>query len=53
MENGVNLLITVQGDGLIKDGRYLLNRIYDLGVNSSRNFCTRYAQFNGTVYAIL
>jgi hypothetical protein len=53
VEDSVNLLITVEGEGIISDGRYLLNRIYDLGVNSSRNYTTRYAQFTGTVSSIL
>lgn len=53
VEDSVNLLLTVEGSGLISEGRYLLNRVYDLGVNSSRNFYTKYAQFTGTVTAIL
>lgn len=52
VEDGVNLLITVEGSGLISDGRYQLNRVYDLGVNSARNFMTRYTQFVGTVSEI-
>ena len=48
-EDFVNLLLTVQGEGIVSDGRVLLNRIYDLGVNSARNFYTKYAQFTGTV----
>ena len=48
-EDCVNLLLTVQGEGIVSDGRVLLNRIYDLGVNSARNFYTKYAQFTGTV----
>ena len=53
VEDGVNLLLTVKGSGMVSDGRYLLNRVYDLGVNSSRNFYTPYAQFIGVVTAIL
>lgn len=52
VEDGVNLLLTVKGEGIYKDGRYLLNRIYDLGVNAARTFYTPYAQFQGTVSAI-
>lgn len=52
VEDGVNLLLTVEGSGLISEGRYLLNRVYDLGVNSSRSFCTKYALFTGTVTTI-
>ena len=48
-EDCVNLLLTIQGEGIVSEGRCLLNRIYDLGVNSSRNFYTKYAQFTGTV----
>lgn len=53
VEDGVDMLLTIQGSGLISDGRYMLNRVYDLGVNSSRNFCTMYAQFTGSIYSIL
>ena len=52
VEDGVNLLITVEGEGLVSNGRYQLNRIYDLGVNSSRNFHAKYVQFVGSVFAI-
>ena len=47
-----NLVLTIQGEGLISEGRYQLNRIYDLGINASRNFYTPYAQFTGTVTSI-
>ena len=53
VEDGVDMLLTIQGSGLVTEGRYMLNRVYDLGVNSSRNFCTMYAQFTGSIYAIL
>ena len=52
VEDSVNLLLTVEGEGIISDGRYLLNRVYDLGVNASRVFNNKYAQFTGTVSAI-
>ncbi len=51
-EDSVDLLLTVEGEGIISEGRCLLNRVYDLGVNSSRSYCTPYAQFNGVVAAI-
>lgn len=50
--DSVNLLLTIRGSGILSDGRYLLNRVYDLGVNSSRNFYTPYAQFTGVVTSI-
>lgn len=51
-EGTINLLLTIEGEGLISDKSYSLNRIYDLGVNSARNFVTEYARFTGTVVSI-
>ena len=49
-ENRYNILITVEGAGLVSaDGGVALNRVYDLGVNSSRTFTTQYASFISTV----
>lgn len=52
-DNTVDLLITVRGWGLINGKSYSLNRVYDLGINSSRNYYTKRADFVGTVAAIL
>ena len=52
-EGTVDLLITVQGRGLIDGKKYSINRVYDLGVNSFRNYYTKRAVFTGTVAAIL
>lgn len=49
----VDLLITVRGQGLVNGKNYSLNRVYNLGVNSSRNYYTRRAVFVGTVAGIL
>ena len=51
-EDSVNLLLSVKASGLINDGRYLINRVYDLGLNASRNLYTPYAQFVGVVTSI-
>ena len=51
-EGTINLLLTIEGEGLISGKSYSLNRIYDLGVNSARNFVTEYARFTGTVVSI-
>ena len=48
----VDILLTIQGEGLVNGKNYSLNRVYDLGVNSARNFCTHFARFTGTVYSI-
>ena len=51
-EGTIDILLTVEGEGIINGKNYSLNRVYDLGVNSARNFCTRYARFTATVYSI-
>ena len=48
-----NLLLTLEGQALVgADGSISLNRIYNLGANSSRTFATQYATFIGTVMNI-
>lgn len=51
-EHTVDLLITVKGRGLITGNRYTINRVYDLGVNSSRTYQTKRAEFDGMVCEI-
>jgi len=48
-EDTVDLLITVKGSGLVSGKVVSINRVYSLGVNSSRNYCTRHADFTGMV----
>ena len=51
-EGTVDLLLTVEGTGLINGKSVAINRIYDLGVNSARTYYTQRAQFTGTVASI-
>lgn len=51
-EDSVDLLITVEGQGLITGRSYSLNRVYDLAVNSARGYYTRMCQFTGAVASI-
>ena len=49
-EGRYNILLTIEGEALIEgNGSVMLNRIYSLGVNSNRNFNTKYADFVGTI----
>ena len=52
VDGGVNLIITVKGQGVISNNRYLLNRVYNLGINTNRNYYTPYVQFLATVISI-
>ena len=40
VEDGVDLLLTIRGSGLVTQGRYTLNRVYELGTNAKRSFYT-------------
>lgn len=51
-EETVDLLITVRGTGVCSDGTYSLNRVYALGLNSSRTYHTKHVEFSGAVCAI-
>ena len=51
-EGCTDLILTVEGQGIVSDGRCLINRVYDLGVNSARNYYTKFARFTGTVISI-
>ena len=51
-ENTRNLRITIEGTGSVTDGRYAINKVYELGVNAARNFYTNYAVFTASVIDI-
>lgn len=47
-----NLIITIEGTGSVTDGAYSINKIYEIGMNASRNFYTSYAVFTASVTSI-
>lgn len=40
--DGRNVVLTIQGQGAVTNGRYTLNRVYELGTNAKRSFYTPY-----------
>ena len=52
MDRSVDLLITIEGEGLVSGKSYSINRVYDLAINSARGYYTRMCQFTGTVIDI-
>ena len=53
VEGTVDLLVTVKGSG-VSDGRsYTINRVYEVGVNSSRTYRTNRATFVGSVVEVM
>lgn len=51
-ENARNLIITIEGSGSVTNGRYAINKIYEIGVNAARNFYTSHAVFTASVIDI-
>ena len=51
-EGSVDMLVTVRGQGLVTDGTYQINRLYPIGMNANRNFCTPYVQLRGIVMSV-
>lgn len=49
VEDSCNVLVTVEGSGLVDNGRFAINRIYEVGVNASRNLYTKYALFKVSI----
>lgn len=52
VEGTVDALVTVEAEGSVDENGIMLNHVFPLGINSSRNFCTSYTQFTGTVVNI-
>ena len=51
-ENARNLIITIEGSGSVTNGRYAINKIYEIGINAARNFYTSHAVFTASVIDI-
>lgn len=51
-EDYVNVELKVLGSGTTTNGRFSFNRVYELGVNASRYFQSKFALFIGTVTEI-
>lgn len=53
VEGCYDVTLTVRAEGIVSEtGRYLVNRTYDVNVNSERIFCTKYAIFTGTITGV-
>jgi hypothetical protein len=47
-----DITLTIEASGKIEEGRYLVNRTYEIGVNSKRNFNTKYSMFEAQITGI-
>ena len=49
IEDKYDLIVTIQGEGVISDGHFYVSRIQELGDNQSASFFTKYLSFGGMV----
>jgi hypothetical protein len=52
VEGCYDLIITVEADGLKNNGRFYVNKTYEVNANSKRTFYTKYCTFSGTILEI-
>lgn len=52
VEGRYDVVLTVAADGKVSQGRYLVNKTYELNVNSRRTFYTKYSTFEGVISGI-
>ena len=53
VEGRKDVYLTLSADGLISNGRYYVNRTYEINVNSYRNAYTKYVEFDCLITEIL
>lgn len=51
-ESEVNVLVTLSCRGNYSNGRYVINRVYEIGANAYRNFETKYMARTGMVRTV-
>lgn len=48
-----DIYLTIEGDGSITGGRYLMNRTYEIGLGSSKPLSTKFVKFTGQIKEIM
>lgn len=51
-EGKIDIVLTVNGEGVVNDSGYFINKTYELLRNSKRNFFTKYAMCEGKILDI-
>ena len=52
LEDRYDLIIDVEADGIITDGRYFVNRTYEISANIEKEFYTKYCQIELVIMEI-
>ncbi len=47
-----DITLTIEAGGTVSEGRYLVNRTYEINTNSIRTFYTKYSTFEATITEI-
>ena len=53
VEGTVDLIVTIEGSGVVTDRTYSINRVYELGMNASRTYRSNKVTFAGAVINIM
>jgi len=48
-----DIYLTIEGDGSVTNGRYLINRTFEIGVGSSKSLSTKFVEFTAQVEEIV
>lgn len=51
-ENRYDVVVSVDAAGIISDGRYYINRNYELNMGLTKNLCTKYVSFSAVITGI-
>ncbi|NLA86420.1 MAG: DUF4330 domain-containing protein [Clostridiales bacterium] len=51
-EGRYDITLTIEAGGTVSDGRYLVNRTYEINTNSVRTYYTKYSTFEATITEI-
>lgn len=51
-EGRYDITLTITASGAVSDGRYLVNKTYEVNTNSMRTFYTKYCTFEATITEI-
>ena len=52
VENRCDIVLDIDADGLISEGRYYVGRTYEINSGSTRNLCTKYVSFSAVISEI-
>lgn len=53
VENRYTINLTIEAQGSISQNTYMVNKTYSINIGSTRNFCTKYVEWQSQISAIL